>query len=57
MDQNKPSEIAGAPMGWELVRTLTEQLDGSIEINRHHGTQVFITFKEKVQKEGWQRQW
>jgi PAS domain S-box-containing protein len=57
MDQSKPSETAGAPMGWELVRTLTEQLGGSIEIDRQHGTKVFITFKEKVQKEGLQSQW
>jgi PAS domain S-box-containing protein len=57
MDQNTPSETAGAPMGWELVRTLTEQLSGSIEIDRQPGTRVCITFKEKVQKEGRQRQW
>ena len=56
MDQNTPSEKIGAPIGWELVRTLTEQLGGSIEINKQLGTQIHIIFKEKNQKEGWQRQ-
>ena len=57
MDQSAPSETAGAPMGWELVRTLTEQINGLIEIDRQPGTRVRITFKEKIQKEGRQRQW
>jgi len=56
MDQNVSSEKIGAPIGWELVRTLTEQLGGSIEINKQVGTQIHIIFKEKAQKEGWQRQ-
>jgi PAS domain S-box-containing protein len=57
MDHGTPSESAGAPMGWELVRTLTEQLNGSIEIDRYHGTRVCITFNEKAPKEGRQRLW
>jgi two-component sensor histidine kinase len=39
-------------MGWELVQTLTEQLDGTIEIFKQPGTRVRIVFKEKTQKEG-----
>ncbi len=50
MDEGELSEMPDSPMGWELVRTLTEQLDGSIKISRELGTQVHIIFKEKVQK-------
>jgi PAS domain S-box-containing protein len=57
MKQSTPSETIGAPMGWELVRTLTDQLCGSIEISTQVGTQVYIIFKGKVQKEGSQKQW
>jgi len=57
MDHHTPSESAGAPMGWELVRTLTEQLNGSIDIDRYRGTRVCITFPVKVPKEGRQRLW
>jgi PAS domain S-box-containing protein len=57
MKHSPTSEMVGAPMGWELVRTLTEQLCGSIEMSTQVGTQVYIIFKEKVQKEGSQKQW
>jgi PAS domain S-box-containing protein len=57
MKQGNPLEMIDAPMGWELVRTLTEQLGGSIELSTQVGTQVHIIFKEKVQKEGSQKQW
>ena len=50
MNRNAPSEMIGAPMGWELVRTLTDQLGGSIEIGSEPGTNVRIIFQEKNQK-------
>jgi len=56
MTKNTPSETIGAPMGWELVRTLTEQLGGSIEMGTESGTYVHIMFKENVQKEGLRKQ-
>jgi two-component sensor histidine kinase len=46
-----------APMGWELVRTLTKQLGGSIELSTQVGTPVHKLFKEKIQKEGSRKQW
>ena len=33
-------------MGHTLVRLLTEQIDGSVEINRNKGTKFTITFKK-----------
>jgi len=57
MDENSPLTQYGAPMGWELIHTLTEQLNGSIEIRKQPGTHVNIVFKEKVQKEGTHTQW
>jgi len=33
-------------LGLKLVNSLTEQLDGSIELDRSHGTQFTIKFKE-----------
>jgi PAS domain S-box-containing protein len=56
MNKPIPSEMIGAPMGWELVRTLTEQLGGSIEMGKESGTSVHIIFKEKVQQEGSRKQ-
>ena len=38
-------------LGLQLVKNLTEQIDGQIEINRSHGTEFKITFKELKYKE------
>jgi len=34
-------------LGLRLVKSLTEQIDGELTINRSHGTEFKITFKEK----------
>jgi len=52
MKPGESSETISAPIGWDLVHTLTEQLGGSIELNTQAGTQVHILFKDKIQKEG-----
>lgn len=40
--------IPGAPsLGLQLVKTLTEQLDGTIELDRNSGTSFTISFKGK----------
>ncbi len=36
-----------ASLGLRLVRTLTEQLDGTLEINRDNGTEFRVTFREQ----------
>jgi two-component sensor histidine kinase len=38
-------------LGLQLVNSLTNQLDGKIEVNRKHGTEFKITFKEAKYKE------
>jgi two-component sensor histidine kinase len=38
-------------LGLQLVNTLTNQLDGKIELNRKHGTEFKITFTESKYKE------
>jgi len=37
----------GPSMGMMLVRSLTEQIGGNIEISSQHGTSIIITFPEK----------
>lgn len=36
-----------ATLGMELIRSLSQQLDGRLEINQHHGTTFMITFNRK----------
>ncbi len=36
-----------ASLGLQLVRTLTEQLDGTLEVNRGKGTEFRVTFREQ----------
>jgi PAS domain S-box-containing protein len=38
-------------LGLLLVNSLTEQIDGDIMINRNHGTEYKINFKEQIYKE------
>jgi len=38
-------------LGLQLVNNLVKQVDGEIELNRHHGTEFKITFKELKYKE------
>lgn len=38
-------------LGLRLVKSLTEQIDGELTINRSHGTEFKITFKESEYKE------
>lgn len=39
-----------ATLGMELVKTLTEQLEGTIEVNTQNGTEVCISFYDQTIK-------
>jgi len=43
-------EMASQSLGWELVRTLAEQLGGSLHIQNTPGTHVQLIFKERGSK-------
>jgi len=38
-------------LGLKLVNSLTEQIDGELELDRSHGTKFNITFQELKYKE------
>jgi two-component sensor histidine kinase len=44
-------------LGLELVKTLIQQLQGTLKLNKNHGTQFIITFTQNSQNITEEEQW